>query len=131
MGLAETKHCYGPRYFGNIVWAAHDDVVRHFNMVVPYSDLQRARQGDFVQFPTTRLHDVARALGMQGAFEMQTLPRECNEYLLRASAGGGICPMPAMGAVGGSMGWSNAVGSMGCAPTTPGNQGGGHQQGTG
>ncbi len=51
-----------------------DDAVRHMNMLVWFKDLKKVREGDAIQFPTTRLENVARELSMQGLFAMMTLP---------------------------------------------------------
>ena len=35
LGIAETKHCYGPGYYANATGAAHGDVMRHLDMAIP------------------------------------------------------------------------------------------------
>ena len=100
-------------------------------MVVPFSDFQKASQGAYIQFPTTRLHDIARALGMQGSFEMQTLPREWSEYLFRASSNVGGNHSFGPGAIGGAGGLANTGRYGGGAPMSPLGQGNANLHGMG
>ena len=90
LSLADTKACYSRRYFANVIWAVLDDAVRHFNMTVPYADLERAKEDDILQFPTTRLHDIARTLSMQGSFEMGTFPAEWDQDVNALEGGGRV-----------------------------------------
>ena len=76
MTLSSTKHLYNTQYFANIVWCVLDDAVRSFNQVMPYEDLVTANELTILQFPTTRLHQVANTLSLQSDFSMATFPRE-------------------------------------------------------
>ena len=60
MSIAEDKHLHSPTYYANVVWACMDDAVRHLRMVMPFDALEKANLGGaLLQWPTTRLHDVA------------------------------------------------------------------------
>ena len=59
MMTANIRHCFDASYYATIVWACMYDGVQHFNMHMPYSDLQGAGRNAFLQFPTTRLHEVS------------------------------------------------------------------------
>jgi hypothetical protein len=88
MSLAETKHCYNAAYFANVVWACVDDSVRYFNQVMPHEHLELASGLDIIQlqFPTSRLHDIAKALAIQSDFKVATFPREWDEYVQRGAS---------------------------------------------
>ena len=73
MGLATSKQCYSADFFANVVWICLDDAVRHFNQSMPHEDLQFANEMKILQYPTTRLHEVAKQLMVQGEFRTPTV----------------------------------------------------------
>ena len=83
MTLSSRKNLYNAHYFANIVWCVLDDAVRSFNQVMPYDDLVTANELTILNFPTTRLHQVANTLSMQSDFSMATLSREWRVHVDR------------------------------------------------
>ena len=132
MTLSSTKHLYNAQYFANVVWCVLDDAVRSFNQVMPYDDLVTANELTILQFPTTRLHQVASMLSMQSNYSMATFPREwqmhadrrasVNQFPATVSFGGGSS-LSGTSATSLSSGVSTITGNTGRSNNIPGDKG--------
>ena len=88
VSLPSTKYVYNSTYFTNILWCTLDEPVRWFNQVVAYDDLVTATEVATLQFPTTRLRQVASMLSLQSDYSMITFPQEWRLYAEKKASHG-------------------------------------------